>query len=76
MNVKGMLAHQDAREQPCGWCLQAEQVARLTAESLRPAPRQEATRQAILLAEVEAFEVDHPEGYGRRSERGHLRRIV
>lgn len=99
--LRGMLAHQAAGEAPCGWCAQAEQVARLTAESLRPTPRdtwapqgavgallpaaaeetpaaveEEALeRRKVLMAEVEAFERDHPEGTGSAGHR-HLRRIA
>ena len=99
--LRGMLAHQAAGEAPCGWCLKAEQVARLTAEACRPTPRdtwapqgavgallpaaeeetpvteeqEAAERRAVLMAEVETFERDHPEGTGNAGHR-HLRRIA
>ena len=103
--LRGMLAHQAAGEAPCGWCAQAEQVARLTAEALRPTPRDDwglrgaagallpfadepeddlpvteeeaaAERRALLMAEVEAFEQDHPGAGSRDTEHRHLWRVA
>jgi hypothetical protein len=92
--LRGMLAHQAAGEIPCGWCFQAEQVARLTAEAMRPGPRETggrrvtgggflpvseeetSARRAVLMAEVEAFERDHPEGSNWNTKHKHLRRVV
>ena len=104
--LRGMLAHQAAGEEPCGWCLYAERAARLAAEGI---PRREhqaeraasftaeascpqplepageflpaaeveaAERRAVLLAEVEAFERDHPGAGSRDTGHRHLWRVA
>jgi hypothetical protein len=66
-SLRGMIAHQSAGETPCGWCVQAETTARLTAEAvtrrperpdlLEPVTAEQATANAAMLAaEVEAYE--------------------
>jgi hypothetical protein len=67
--VRGLLAHQAAREWPCGWCVHAEQAARLAGERMMPLPAagpfppvtvQEAAANAFLLdREVAEFERTH-----------------
>jgi hypothetical protein len=68
--LRGMIAHQSADEDPCGWCAQAETAARLGAEAVtwkpvRPSAlepvssEQAAVNAAILAAEVEEFERGH-----------------
>lgn len=68
--LRGMIAHQAAGERPCGWCVQAETAARLSAEAVtwRPSPAgafepvsagRAAVNAAVLAAEVEAFERGH-----------------
>lgn len=68
--LPGMIAHQSAGEQACGWCLQAEAVARLAAEAATPgarggnvlepvSPEQAAENARVLAAEVEEFERGH-----------------
>lgn len=79
--ARGALAHQTAGEPLCGWCLEAEAMARARAESVprRPSPApstapgylapvtaaQAAANYALLGAEVEAFERANPH-FGRR----------
>jgi hypothetical protein len=64
----GFLEHQAASEWPCGWCIHAERVARLTAERLAPAvspgyapvtPDQAAVNARVLDHEVAGFDADH-----------------
>ena len=86
--LRGMLAHQAAGEDPCGWCLHAEQVARLAAEALRPAPREAvggwlpvtdeeaSVHRAVLAAEVEEFEGSHPGEASSGAGRRHLKRVA
>ena len=68
--LRGMVAHQAAAEEPCGWCAHAETAARLSAESvtwhaprpdpLKPvSPERAAVNRAVLAAEVEEFERGH-----------------
>ena len=68
--LRGMIAHQSAAEQPCGWCAQAETAARLAAEAVtwrpdrawfsEPVSAEQATEnRAVLAAEAEAFERGH-----------------
>ena len=76
-SVRGVLEHQAAREWPCGWCVYAEQVARISAERIAPAPfmspldmpvtQAEANANACLLdREVAAFDRDHRNESRRR----------
>ena len=69
-SLRGMIAHQSAGEEPCGWCVQAETAARLAAEavtwkpsrpdSLEPvSSEQAAVNRAVLAAEAEEFERGH-----------------
>ena len=87
--ARGALAHQTAGEPLCGWCLEAETAARLRAEAVprRPAPApgtreeclapvtpaQAAVNRAVLAAETEAWERDHP---GASHDRRSLLRLV
>lgn len=77
--VQGLLAHQHAREYPCGWCVHAESVARLTAEKHAPLPMapsralllpvtgdQAQANLALLERELDAFEKAHRNGSRRR----------
>lgn len=68
--LRGMIAHQSAGEEPCGWCAQAETAARLAAEAVtwKPSPsgalepvgpEQAAVNRGILAAEIEEFERGH-----------------
>jgi hypothetical protein len=81
--LRGMIAHQSAGEQPCGWCAQAETAARLASEAItwRPSPVaaiaepvsdvQARINAAVLGSEVEAFEREHgaEPGHGRTAGR-------
>ncbi len=69
-SLAGMIAHQTAGEQPCGWCVQAETAARLAAEAItwRPASAgsfepvtadQATANRAALEAELDAYEAEH-----------------
>jgi hypothetical protein len=69
-SLRGMIAHQSAGEDPCGWCAQAETAARLAAEAVTWKParadalgpvtsEQAAVNRAILAAEAEEFERGH-----------------
>lgn len=69
-SLRGMVAHQSAGEEPCGWCRGAEAVARIGAEaipsgmpavnSLEPvSPERAAVNARVLAAEVEEFERGH-----------------
>ena len=70
-SLAGMIAHQTAGEQPCGWCVQAETAARLAAEAItwRPAPAdplqapvttaQAAVNAATLAAELDVYKTEH-----------------
>lgn len=82
-SLRGMIAHQSAGEQPCGWCLQGETAARLAAEAaptgLRAAnvlepvsPEQAAVNARVLAAEVEEFE----RGHGAMNVVHRLRRVA
>lgn len=80
--LRGALAHQRAGEPLCGWCLLAEAAARIRAEGipqrLSPAPgtpeallagvtpAEAAEHRAVLAAEVEAYERDHPRAFDNR----------
>jgi hypothetical protein len=76
--LRGMIAHQSAGEDPCGWCRQAETAARLAAEAVtwRPSPadpliepvsrEQAAINAASLVAELDAFEAEHPGAWNGR----------
>jgi hypothetical protein len=66
-SLRGMIDHQSAGEEPCGWCASAEMTARLSAEAItrRPAnagglepvsEEQARINAAVLLVEVEAYE--------------------
>jgi hypothetical protein len=68
--LRGMIAHQSAGEDPCGWCVQAETSARLAAEAVTRRPSrpdllepvtsdQAAANRAVLAAEIEAYERGH-----------------
>lgn len=68
--LRGMIAHQSAGEDPCGWCRGAEAVARLSAEGVPsglPAANvmepvsgeRAAVNRFVLAAEVEEFERGH-----------------
>jgi hypothetical protein len=86
--LRGMLAHQAAGESPCGWCAQAEQAARLTAEAMHPVPpvpvggfmpvteEEASVNRAVLEAEVAAFELDHPGAGSRDTGHRHLWRVA
>lgn len=65
--LRGMIAHQSAGEEACGWCAHAEAAARLSAEAgpsralrsglLEPVSAAQAALNArVLAAEVEEFE--------------------
>ena len=87
--LRGAIDHQAAGEALCGWCLEEEAIVRLRAEAVprRPTPApgtstellapvsavEASVNRAVLAAEAEAFERDHPEGTGRRA--GTLRLI-
>ena len=69
-SLRGMIAHQAAGEQPCGWCRQAETAARLAAEAVTwrpdaaglPGPvtgEQAAANRAALAAEAGESERGH-----------------
>lgn len=71
--VRGMIGHQAAGEEPCGWCVQAEAVARLASEAvtrrpvrfdaLEPISEERARANAAALdAEVEAYDRGHRGG--------------
>jgi hypothetical protein len=69
--VRGAIAHQQAGEPQCGFCLHAELVARISAEGLAPPPASPnavgaVMRRRQLAAEVRAFEEHHPEGHAAR----------
>lgn len=80
--VRGALAHQAAGEPWCGWCVNAERTARLSAESLPSLPgkayapvgdQQGARNAALLDAEVLAYETQWA---SERNNRGrHLRAL-
>jgi hypothetical protein len=72
-----VLEHQAAREWPCGWCVYAEQVARISAERIAPAPfmppldepvtpANARANAALLDAEVAAFDREHRNESRRR----------
>jgi hypothetical protein len=81
-SVRGALAHQAAGEWPCGWCVHAEQVARLTAERIAPLPvaegfvpvgdQEAAVNRAVLEREVAAFNRER----GHESRRRWLRAVA
>lgn len=74
--VRGAIAHAAVKEPLCGWCLQAERVARIAAELItvpdrRPVlvfdpvtPEEAAEHCEELLRELDVFEAAHPEGHG------------
>jgi hypothetical protein len=73
--VRGVLEHQAAREWPCGWCVHAERVARLSAERLASLPEdrllpvtpEQALANAWLLdRETAAFDREHRNGSRNR----------
>lgn len=80
-SLRGMIDHQSAGEEACGWCISAEASARLSAESItwHPSPggmilepvseTQAQLNRAVLDTEVEAYERDHRPGSGRLSRR-------
>ena len=83
-SLRGMIAHQSAGENPCGWCVTAEAAARLSAEAItwRPPPvgrlepvsrEQAAINAAVLDDEAKAWEQANPgasDRQGRRSRKG------
>lgn len=83
-SVRGVLDHQAARERLCGFCAQAEAVARAAAEGVpeRPPPRpdglapvtarQQSVHRNVLLAALDGFEgyAEGDELARRRAARG------
>lgn len=52
--VRGLIQHQAEREWPCGWCVHAEQVARLMAERVTPSPAQSPLLEPLTAAQARA----------------------
>jgi hypothetical protein len=71
--LRGMIAHQTAGEAPCGWCVQAEAVARLATEGFHRYPdspgqaaavpsvtaSQAKANRKLLAEELDIFEATH-----------------
>lgn len=85
--LAGALAHAEAGEAQCGWCAHGEALAALEAERVprrpssdgpvfRPLTAAQARRNAaVLAAEAEAYEREHPGAYDGRRRAGGLRVI-
>lgn len=76
--VCGAVAHQQAGEDLCGFCLLADRVAAAVAAQAYPAriwtpvtPEQAARNAAVLDAEVAAYEIDHGQHQHGKRRRAH-----
>lgn len=86
--LAGALAHAEAGERQCGWCAQGEAVARLEAERVprrqpaadpvfRPLTAAQAERNAaVLAAEAQAYERDHPVAGNGDHHRAEALRVI